>query len=130
MFGISLTELLIVLGIAIFVVKPKDLPEIANYFGKIYAKIKKSINYLKTEFEKSQKEIGIDQIKQEFKLGIDEEEKKDEESQEIVDIYGNIHKVSKISDLRTDLTKEELEEEIKKYNELNKSQNINKNIKE
>ncbi len=130
MFGISLTELLIILGIAIFVVKPKDLPEIANYFGKIYAKIKKSINYLKTEFEKSQKEIGIDQIKQEFKLGIDEEEKKDEESQEIVDIYGNIHKVSKISDLRTDLTKEELEEEIRKYNELNKSQNINKNIKE
>jgi len=38
----------------------------------------------------------------------------------IVDIHGNEHRVPNVSGLRSDLTKEELEEEVKKENEKNK----------
>jgi Sec-independent protein translocase protein TatA len=120
MFGISLAELLIVIFIAIFVIKPQDLPQIAHFLGKKYAKIKKIIANLQNEFEKSKKEIGFDEIKQEFNSAVIQEEINEKEKQtEIIDIYGNVHKISKVDEIRSDLSKEELEAEIEKYNKLN-----------
>ncbi len=128
MFGISLAELLIVLFLAIFIINPKDLPEIARYCGKIYARIKNIITKFKKDFENNKKEIGFDEIKQEFQISALEEENlvKKSKTKEIIDIYGNIHKVQDVEEIRSDLSKEELEEELKKYNEFNKKTQLKK----
>lgn len=98
------------------------MPEIARYCGRIYAKIKKIITNFKNDFEENKKELGFDDIKQEFDLAVSQEEINDEEKNqnEIIDIYGNVHKVSNLDKIRSDLSKEEIEAEIMKYNQQNK----------
>lgn len=119
MFGISLAELVVIFLIIAIFVNPKDLPEIARFMAKCYHKIKKIITEIKKNFAETQKEIGLEEIKQEFNKALVDEELKEEKITEIVDIYGNIHKVSALDKIRSDLTKEELEEEIKKHNQNN-----------
>lgn len=120
MFGISFVELLVIALIALFAVKPQDMPEIARFLGKAYAKIRRIIEGFKEDLQKSKEEMGIDEIKQEFDLGRTEEEVKEEDENEIVDIYGNVHKVKGVKQIRGDLNDKEIEEEIRKYNEINR----------
>ncbi len=120
MFGISLAELLVIALIAIFFVKPQDLPEIARFLGKIYAKIRRLINEFKKNLAQTQKEMGIDEIKHEFNAALVEDEiKSTEKKTKIVDIYGNIHEVGNVNEIRSDLNSQELEEEVEKYNKIN-----------
>jgi sec-independent protein translocase protein TatB len=121
MFGFSLAELLMVALVALLLIKPQDLPEIAHFLGKIFFRSKKYFNELKQQFEEVKKDLDFQEIKNEINRGIAEEKSKLEELDEtiIVDIYGNEHRVPNVENFRTDLSKEEIEEEIKKLNEEN-----------
>jgi len=123
MFGFSLAELIIVFLVAIIFIKPQDLPEIAHFLGRLYYKARKLFEELKIQLKTAQKELGLDEIKQEIDRGIAEEKIKsssENKTTKIIDIYGNSHEVNATS-IRGDLTKEELTAEIKKYNDINAS---------
>jgi len=127
MFGFSLAELILVLLIAIIFIKPQDLPEIAHFFGKLYYKARRLFQELKDQFKTIEKDLGLEDLKQEINRGIAAEKMKIEsekkEITKIIDIYGNEHNVD-ARDIRQDLNEEELKAEIAKYNDLNnKSQN-------
>lgn len=103
-------------------IKPKDLPEIAHFLGRIYFRAKKYFDELKQNFKEMEKEIGLNEIKNELNRGIAEERIKlenDEDTTVIVDMYGNEHHVKNVKNLRSDLNHEEITEEIKKLNEQN-----------
>ena len=121
MFGFSLAELLMVALVALLLIKPKDLPEIAHFLGKIFFRSKKYFNELKQQFEEVKKDLDFQEIKQEINRGIAEEKAKLEDLDEtiIVDMYVNEHRVQNVESFRSDLSKEEIEEEIKKLNEEN-----------
>ena len=125
MFGFSLAELLLVCIIALIFIKPKDLPEIAHFLGKIFYRGKKFFSELKKQFKEVEQDLGFEEIKQEMNRGMAEEKAKseDHESTVIVDIYGNEHRVSNVHKVRSDMSEEQLDEEIKKLNEVNSTNN-------
>lgn len=122
MLGFSFAELILVLLVAIIFIKPKDLPEIAHFFGKLYYKARKLIDDVKIQLKSVEKELGLDELKHEINRGIAEEKMKIEsekkELTKIIDIYGNYHEINTDA-LRSDLTDEELKAEIAKYNDIN-----------
>ncbi len=54
MFDVSWSELLVVIIIALFFIKPEDLPEIFRTIGKFFAKVKR----MTSEFSETIKEIS------------------------------------------------------------------------
>lgn len=117
MFGFSLAELIIVFLVIILFIKPADLPEVAHFLGKIFYRLKRLYSELKLSLKEMEKEFGVDDLKQEMQRGIAEEKAKLEEDMTvIVDMYGNEHRVPNVHEVRSDLSKEELEEQIKKAN--------------
>ncbi|MDX2082912.1 MAG: hypothetical protein SFV53_02870 [Rickettsiales bacterium] len=125
MFGFSLAELLLICVIALIFIKPKDLPEIAHFLGKIFYRGKKFFYELKKQFRELEQDLGLEEIKQELNRGIAEEKQRlddDEEKTVIVDIYGNEHHVKNIDQIRPDLDKEQINQEIKKLNQENSQQ--------
>ncbi len=117
MFGFSFAELIVVLLVCLIFIRPQDLPEIAHFAGKVIFRSKKFFNDAKAYLKSVESEVGIEQLKQEINRGIAEEKAKVEEDLTvIVDIYGNEHKVPKISEVREDMTKEEIEAEIARLN--------------
>jgi sec-independent protein translocase protein TatB len=124
MFGFSFGELIIVLVVALIFIKPKDLPEIAHFCGKIYYRAKSYFLQLKNHFTEVKKDLGIEEIKQELERGMAEEKAKIDELKEevtvIVDLYGNEHVVPNVKEVRPDLDKEGIQSEVKKYNQINR----------
>lgn len=121
MFGFSLAELIVVLLVILIFVRPSDLPEIAHFFGKLFYRAKHLYKDLKSSLKEMEKEFGVENLRHELNRGIAEEKSKlEDDFTVIVDMHGNEHRVPNVSDLRGDLSKEELEEEIKKENERNK----------
>ncbi|MBN8548097.1 MAG: twin-arginine translocase TatA/TatE family subunit [Deltaproteobacteria bacterium] len=53
MFGVSLPELIIVFVVALIVLGPEKLPEIARMFGKLTGEFRKHSNELRREFYNS-----------------------------------------------------------------------------
>ena len=122
MFGISLAEFLLILGIAILVIGPKDLPEVARYFIKTVAQIKHLIAKAKSELDILGKEIGIDEIKNEIAIELASEKTRIEnEITTIVDLYGNEHQIHNLDAIRKDKNKDEIAEEVKALNKQNKT---------
>lgn len=122
MFGISLAEFLLILGIAILVIGPKDLPEVARYFIKAVAQIKHLIAKAKSELDILGKEIGIDEIKNEIAIELASEKTRIEnEITTIVDLYGNEHQIHNLDAIRKDKNKDEIAEEVKALNKQNKA---------
>ncbi|MCE3255342.1 MAG: hypothetical protein K0R25_836 [Rickettsiaceae bacterium] len=120
MFGISLTEFLLVLLVAILVIGPKDFPEIARYIIKTIAKIKNLIARAKAELDVLGKEIGIDEIKNEIAIELaNEKARTEKEITTIIDLYGNEHQVYGVEEIRKDKNKEEIEKEVAELNEKN-----------
>ena len=120
MFGFSFAELILVILIALIFIKPKDLPEIARFVGKIFYRAKRMYGDLKKSLKEMEGELGIDELKHELNRGIAEEKAKlEEEMTVIVDMYGNEHHVPNVKKVRPDLSEEEVELEIKKHNEEN-----------
>jgi Sec-independent protein translocase protein TatA len=121
MFGFNLAELIVVLLVILIFVRPADLPEIAHFLGKIFYRGKHWYRQLKSSLKEMEKEFGVDDLKHELNRGIAEEKAKlEDDLTVIVDIHGNEHRVPNVSRLRTDLSKEELEEEIARENEKNR----------
>ena len=51
MFGIGMTEVLFILAIALIVLGPKKLPELAKTLGKAFGEFRRSVNDLKASVE-------------------------------------------------------------------------------
>ncbi len=104
MLGLSLSEILIILIIAIIFIKPQDLPEIAYNIGKFIANIRKFIRNLQNSYQDISNEIGVEEIKKQINKGINDNEyfdkdniydANDEESVIIIDLEGKEHMVKK-----------------------------------
>ena len=63
MFGIGFPELLLVMALALVVIGPKRLPDIARALGRGFTEFKRATDDLKTTF---QEEIKTDEIKQQL----------------------------------------------------------------
>jgi len=57
MFGIVMPELLLILGLALIVLGPKKLPELARALGKGLAEFRRATDELKDEFRNMEREI-------------------------------------------------------------------------
>ena len=63
MFGIGMPEMLLILAIALIVIGPKKLPDLAKSLGKAMGEFKKATRELKDSFEISEE---IDGMKKSF----------------------------------------------------------------
>jgi len=63
MFGIGFPELLLIMAIALIVVGPSKLPDLARALGRGYAEFRRATNELKETFEQDE---TVREIKQEF----------------------------------------------------------------
>ncbi|MCK5554529.1 MAG: twin-arginine translocase subunit TatB [Deltaproteobacteria bacterium] len=70
MFGIGMPELLVILGLALIILGPKKLPEIARGLGKAMREFRRATDDLKEQFEEETKELKdvTDTIKEEVSL--------------------------------------------------------------
>ena len=75
MFGIGMPELLLILAVALIVIGPKKLPDLAKSLGKAMGEFKRATNDLKQSIEN---ETGLDDVrnslretKQELRQSID-----------------------------------------------------------
>jgi sec-independent protein translocase protein TatB len=83
MFGIGMTELLVILGLALILIGPKKLPELARSLGKTLGELRRATDDLKEtiaeEIEPIREEIpDKEELKKALEknlLGEDEEEK-------------------------------------------------------
>ena len=127
MFGISLSEFLVILVLLVVVTNPKDIPGIAKTIMKYFYKAKNIMFQAKDEFARITQDMGLEDLKRQAEAEI---KKADEElrTTTIIDIYGNEHKVHNVEKIRGDLAKEDLQAEIEKYNEINN--NISKDSSE
>lgn len=57
MFGIGMPELLLILALALIVLGPKKLPELAKTLGKGLAEFRRATDELKDEFRKMENEV-------------------------------------------------------------------------
>jgi TatA/E family protein of Tat protein translocase len=57
MFGIGMPELLLILGLALIVLGPKKLPELAKALGKGLSEFRRATDELKDEFRKMENEV-------------------------------------------------------------------------
>jgi sec-independent protein translocase protein TatB len=129
MFGFSLAELLVVGIVILIFVKPKDLPEIAYFLGRVFYRCKRYLSDFKDKFTEIEKDLGFDEIKKELNRAKISEELSnnkidfDEDESIIVDIEGNEHRVKNINQIRSDLSKEKIQEEIATLNKINSQKN-------
>lgn len=108
MFGFSFAELIVVLLVILFFIKPKDLPEIAHFIGRVIYRAKKFYADLKNSLKEMQKEMKLDELKYELDRGVAEEKARiEEDTTTIVDMYGNEHQVPspKKENLESELVK-------------------------
>jgi TatA/E family protein of Tat protein translocase len=57
MFGIGMPELLLILGLALIVLGPKKLPELAKALGKGMAEFRRATDELKQEFQRMENDV-------------------------------------------------------------------------
>jgi TatA/E family protein of Tat protein translocase len=60
MFGIGMTELLVILGIGLLVIGPKKLPELARSLGKGLAEFRRASTDMRREFLDVAEEVSIE----------------------------------------------------------------------
>lgn len=57
MFGIGMPELLLILGLALIILGPKKLPELAKALGKGMAEFRRATDELKEEFRQMEQDV-------------------------------------------------------------------------
>lgn len=68
MFGIGMSELMVILVIALIFIGPKNLPEIAKTLGKSYLQFQRAFRDMKGTIEEE-----IEEIKKETEISLDKE---------------------------------------------------------
>ena len=63
MFGIGMPELILILAVALIVIGPKKLPDLAKSLGRALGEFKRATNDLK---ESIQSETGLDEVRNSF----------------------------------------------------------------
>lgn len=63
MFGIGAPELLIILAVALIVIGPKKLPDLARSLGRALGEFRRATNDLKQSIEQ---ETGLDEVRKDF----------------------------------------------------------------
>lgn len=64
MFGIGMPELLVILAVALIVIGPKKLPDLAKSLGRAMGEFKRATRDLKDSI---QQETGLDDVRESFK---------------------------------------------------------------
>lgn len=57
MFGIGMPELLVILGLALIILGPKKIPEIARGLGRAMREFRRATNDMREQFEEETKEL-------------------------------------------------------------------------
>lgn len=120
MFGIGFPELLLIMAIALIVVGPSKLPDLARALGRGYAEFKRATNELKETFDqdetvreiKNEFQSAQHQIRTDLAFGQSKESRKD--SEEEADEGGPSTKVesgSPADDLKDDYDDEDDDED-------------------
>ncbi|HUJ73917.1 MAG TPA: Sec-independent protein translocase protein TatB [bacterium] len=73
MFGIGIGELMVILVIAVVVLGPKKLPQVARTSGKLYAQFKRTANDLRAQMEQEVRNLSEMEEVKEFKHSMESE---------------------------------------------------------
>ena len=115
MFGIGMPEMLLILAIALIVIGPKKLPDLAKSLGRAFAEFKRATSELKESFEidSELKEIKttFDEMSSEFKEAIEIDVDNPPEKQDLSD---NSKDVETTSDETSSEIKEGIDGDIDK----------------
>jgi Tat protein translocase TatB subunit len=89
MFGIGMPEMLLILAIALIVIGPKKLPDLAKSLGRAFAEFKRATSELKESFEMDSElkdiKTTFDEMSSEFKEAIDIDVDKTPKKQDLSD---------------------------------------------
>jgi Tat protein translocase TatB subunit len=87
MFGLGMPEILLILAIALIVIGPQKLPEVAKMLGKAMGEFKRSAQDLKDsiDIETTVKEAKPKPVKKEFKDGVKDIDSEDPKPQQAPD---------------------------------------------
>lgn len=81
MFDIGLSEIIVIMIVALLVIGPKKLPDVARALGKGLSEFKRALNNVKDELNVDQIRSEADDFKNSLLFGKgDDEEKKEEET--------------------------------------------------
>jgi len=102
MFGIGMPEMLLILAIALIVIGPKKLPDLAKSLGRAFAEFKRATAELKESFEidSELKDIKttFNEMSSEIKDAIDGDVETNAEEQNLSDNSGEKQQENKIQD--------------------------------
>ena len=73
MFGIGMSELLVIVVIGLIVIGPRQLPEVARSLGKMFAQFKRTSNDLRDQVDREVKQFTEMEEVKEFKRSMEEE---------------------------------------------------------
>ncbi|HEX7926927.1 MAG TPA: Sec-independent protein translocase protein TatB [bacterium] len=73
MFGIGMSEFLVILIIGLVVVGPKQLPEVARTLGKLFAQFKRTTNDLKEQVDREVRQFSEMEEVKEFRRSMEDE---------------------------------------------------------
>ena len=66
MFGIGMTEMLLIAGLALIVLGPKKLPDLARSLGKGFAEFKRATNELKNTIEVEARSVEVEKVREQL----------------------------------------------------------------